>query len=88
MSHDLGIYVFTTRYVIKEQSPIVCVLHDEDGDWQFLGREGNLTEDDAMVVSLDEMIQFDRTLSEVVDLPVGKQALRTNKGEPWHVYDM
>ncbi len=34
--------VLTTRYVIKNNSPIVCVIYDEDGDWQFWGASDNL----------------------------------------------
>lgn len=34
--------VLTTRYVIKNNSPVVCVIYDEDGDWQFLGASDNL----------------------------------------------
>ena len=29
----------TTRYVVKNNSPVVNVICDEDGDWQFLGAE-------------------------------------------------
>jgi hypothetical protein len=64
------------------------VLHEEDEDWQFLGSEGNLNESDAMVVSLGEIIQFDETISEIINLPIGKQALRNNKGESWYIYDL
>ena len=31
--------VLTTRYVVKNNSPVVTVIYDEDGDWQFLGTE-------------------------------------------------
>ena len=85
---NLNICVFTTRYVMKDKSPIVRVLHDEDGDWQFLGDEGNLQESDAMVVSLGEIIQFDETLWGIIDLPIEKQALRNDKGTPWYIYDI
>jgi hypothetical protein len=85
---NYDIYVFTTKYVVKNNSPIVRVLHDEDGDWQFLGSEGNLQETDAMVVSLGEIIEFDTTLSEIINLPIGKQALRTNIGKTWYIYDL
>jgi hypothetical protein len=85
---NYDIYIFTTKYVMKNGSPIVRVLHDEDGDWQFLGNEGNLQETDAMVVSLEEIIEFDTTLSEIIDLPIGKQALRNNIGEPWYIYNL
>jgi len=88
MEINFNIYVFTTRYVVEDNSQIIRVLHDEDGDWQFLGSEGNLKESDAMIVSLGEIIQFDETLSEIINLPIGKQALRNQKGEPWYIYDM
>ena len=36
---DLQIYVFTTRFVMKNNSPITFITHDENGDWQFkIGR--------------------------------------------------
>ncbi len=88
MDNNLNIYVFTTRYVMKEQSPIVRVLHDEDGDWQFLGDEGNLTESDAVVISLGEIIELDNSLKEIINLPIGKQALRNDRGESWYIYDL
>ena len=31
--------ILTTRYIIKNNSPVVTVIYDEDGDWQFLGAE-------------------------------------------------
>lgn len=87
-NENKNIYVFTTKYVIKKGSTIVRVLHDEDGDWQFLGDEGNLQEKDAMVVSLGEIIEHDTTLSEIMNLPKGKQALRNNIEDNWHIYDL
>lgn len=29
----------TTKYVVNNNSIIVSVFYDEDGDWQFLGEE-------------------------------------------------
>ena len=85
---NYNIYVFTTKYVIKNGSPIVRVIHDEDGDWQFLGNEKNLQETDAMIVSLSEIIEFDKTLIDVINLPIGKQAFRDNVGNTWHIQDL
>lgn len=85
---NINIYILTTKNVIHEGWPIIRVIHDEDGDWQFLGDEENLTEDDAVIVSLEEIITIDNSLSEVTSLPKGKQALRNNIDEPWYVYDL
>ena len=81
-------YVITTRFVIYDNSEIIRIIHEENGDWQFLGREENLKESDAVIISLGEMMDFDNSLSIVESLPVGKQALRTNKMSPWYIYDL
>ena len=45
--------VFTTRQWLEQNDPVLRVVHDEDGDWQFL--TGNQIIDDARLVSLEEM---------------------------------
>ena len=84
----LNQYVITTRFVIYDISEIIRIIHEENGDWQFLGCEENLEESDAVVISLGEMIDFDDSLSIVESLPEGKQALRTDKMSPWYIYDI
>ena len=81
-------YVITTRFVIYDNSEIIRIIHEENGDWQFLGREENLKESDAVIISLGEMMDFDNSLSIVESLPEGKQALRTDKMSPWYIYDL
>jgi hypothetical protein len=85
---NFNIYVFTTRNVVKNGFPIIRVLHDEDDDWQFLSDEENLTEEDAVVLSLEEIIKLDKTILEIINLPKNRQALRNNKGKTWYIYDM
>ena len=81
-------YVITTRFVIYDNSEIIRIIHEENGDWQFLGREEDLEESDAVVISLGEMMDFDDSLSIVESLPEGKQALRTDKMSPWYICDI
>lgn len=81
-------YVFTTRFVMYANSEIIRVIHEKDGSWQFLGKEENLKESDAVVISLGEMMDFDKTLNIVESLPRGKQALRTGKHSQWYIYDI
>lgn len=83
MEANLNIYVFTTRFVLKELSPIVYVMHESDGDWQFLGKEDGLKEEDAMIISLAEMLKHDPTLITILDLPKGKEATRHDLGKEW-----
>lgn len=74
--------VFTTRHHLELGSPIVYVEHDEDGDWQFL-TDDELTDDDARVLSLEDMLQRDPSLNELFDLDYGEFAKRAYKGDEW-----
>jgi len=69
---NLGI--FTTRQWLELGKPILKVVHDNDGDWQFL--TGDQMPDDGKLVSLEEMVKSDKTLNEVFDLDYGEEAER------------
>jgi hypothetical protein len=58
---DLNDYVFTIRFVIEDNSPIVLISHDAEGDWQFLSEEGAI-ESKAQVILLSEIIQHDPSI--------------------------
>ncbi|MCQ2605658.1 MAG: hypothetical protein MJ204_03840 [Bacteroidales bacterium] len=79
---DLSIAVYTTKHVIRENSVILHVYHDMDGDWQFLGSE-EVTEEDAAIVSLGQILHIDNSLNEILDLKEGTSAHRRYKDEKW-----
>ena len=81
-------YVITTKYVINNNSPIIRVIHEKDGAWQFLGKEENLSESDAFVLSLEEILYLDNTLQDVLSLPLRKQAYRTSPKDSWIASDI
>lgn len=85
---NLDCYVFTTKYVVKHSSFITTVLHESNGDWQFLGCEQNLDVNDAMIVSLGEMLNIDSSLQSIIDLPYGKKAIRDNINSKWAILDI
>ena len=74
--------------VLKEGYPIIRVIHERDGDWQFLGDGRNFQEEDAMVVSLKEIVEYDKTVSDIINMPEGKQAIRDSVGGIWHITDL
>ncbi|MEJ5055625.1 DUF4262 domain-containing protein [Sphingobacterium sp. MYb382] len=65
---------FTTRQWLEEQKPILRVIHDNDGDWQFL--TGDQLPEDIRIVALEELVKRDETLNEVFDLDYGEEAER------------
>jgi hypothetical protein len=79
-----NVATFTVRQIVRDGNPILRVAHDsEDGAWQFL-EWGSPREEDAMIVSLEEMTQIDPSIIELADLPLGWRAIRRSRAEAWH----
>ncbi len=76
---NLGI--FTTRQWLEENKPILRVVHDEDGDWQFL--TGDQMPSDMKIVALEQMVLKDNSLNDIFNLDYGKAADRTKIGGEW-----
>ena len=72
---------FTTQQWIEEQKPILRVVHDNDGYWQFL-TEAPMPED-LKLVALEELVKQDKTLNAVFDLDYGEEAKREFVGGQW-----
>lgn len=72
---------FTTRQWLDEKKPILRVVHDFDGDWQFL--TGDQLPEDIKIVALEQLIKQDSTLNEVFDLEYGEEAEREFIGGEW-----
>jgi hypothetical protein len=76
---NLGI--FTTRQWLELDKPILCVIHDNEGDWQFL--TGDQMPEDAKFVALEQITLKDKTLNEVFNLDYGEEAEREFIGGQW-----
>lgn len=72
---------FTTRQWLEFQKPILRVVHDHNGDWQFL--TGDQMPEDIKIVALEELVLQDKTLNEVFDLDYGEAAERDSIGGEW-----
>ena len=72
---------FTTRQWLDFQQPILRVVHDHGGDWQFL--TGDQIPDDIRTVALEELVLSDETLNDVFDLRYGEAADRESVGGQW-----
>ncbi len=78
-----NVMVITTKNIIEEKAPILSVWHDsDDGMWQFLD-SSDVNEEDAVLVSLEEIVNLDISISEVSDLPLGWVAWREAKDGIW-----
>jgi hypothetical protein len=73
----------TTHAVTAGAEPIGFVSHDaDDGMWQFHSK-GPVSEDDAAVVALSEILSLDESIVSVANLPRGWCAWRETRTAPW-----
>lgn len=82
---NLETAVFTTRFVIEDNAPIIFVFHFDDGSWQFSSTDDNLADEDFRVVSLGEIIEYDSSVVELANMPVNSEAMRANPASPWRI---
>lgn len=78
---SLNLAVFTTRQHLALAKPILRVVHDEDGEWQFL--TGDQMPNDIKIVCLHDMIDRDKSLNDLFNLDYGEYADRDHPGAPW-----
>lgn len=75
--------VITTKKIVRKEAPILIVFHDEeDGMWQFLDGS-NSDENEAAIISLEEIIAIDSSIDTISDLPLGWVAWRENVKAKW-----
>lgn len=72
---------FTTRQWIELKKPILKVVHDHDGEWQFL--TGDQMQEDARLVCLSDLVLRDKTLNDIFNLGYGEEAVRNEIGGKW-----
>lgn len=80
-NEPVNLTTFTTRQWLEEDKPILHIIHDDEGDWQFL--TGDQMPEDIKIVALEELVKRDNTLNEVFDLEYGEEAERDFIGGTW-----
>ena len=74
--------VLTTRQILEGEA-ILYISHDEDdGAWQFHTGE-RVDESNAKVVALKRIVELDRSVMELADLPIGWAATRSQTDTGW-----
>ena len=82
--NNLNTAVFTTKYILNNDSPILYVYHyEEDGAWEFLGMETDINDDDYRVLSLEEIINIDSSVLKIISIKMGYYAKRESREAEW-----
>ena len=84
---SLNTAVFTTKFVVIDKKEITYITHEtEDGAWQFFSNDNfDDFEEVSMILSLDEIINLDKTVLEIADLPLGYIATRETVKDKWKI---
>jgi hypothetical protein len=77
-----NIVTFVTAQVLDRVEPILRAVHEEDGEWQFIGLTGGSLEN-AKIIALYEAVGLDESILQLADLPLGWQAVRDSPEDPW-----
>lgn len=82
--------VIANRKIISDGQWIAYVSHDsDDGIWQFHTSQTELLrEENATVVSLQNIIMIDHSIAYLADLPRGWCAWRNSVNDPWEKYKL
>jgi len=83
---ERNVATVTTRLVINEKYPVLSVVHySDDHSWAFTCGTTNKSED-LMLVGMGEIIDLDKTLYSIADLPPGWCADRKTVNDEWVRY--
>jgi hypothetical protein len=74
--------VYTVHRITGQGAPVVGVVHDHDGSWQFLDG-GDVTVEDITTIHLHHVLARHPHIREVADLQRGEEAWRDGAGV-WH----
>jgi hypothetical protein len=75
--------VITLRAIVENGAPILHVTHDlDDHGWQFLDGH-DVKMEDALLVSLSEIVDLDPLIAKLADLPPGWRAWRRSTSDTW-----
>jgi hypothetical protein len=79
---DEQLGVFSSRFVMEDQMPILLVFHEENDDWQFLSSHEE-HEDELVLVHLAHVLELDPTLRALESLPKEWKAWRWSVEDEW-----
>ena len=77
--------VFTVKDIVNRNKPILHIVHDNDGEWQFLTGENVLMEN-ILIVTIEQIITIDSSVTSVLNMVRGSEATRIKKESEWRIF--
>lgn len=82
-SDDPHLNVFVSRCVVEDNAPIVRVVHEREGDWQFLGPVDDPDKDGCKLSCFHCVVERDTSIRTLARLLPGWRAMRNGLGNDW-----
>ncbi len=82
---DYGVYC--CPHVFKNERPVLLVIRDPDGDYQFLCGENDDTEE-CHLVGVVHLLDRDPSLELLANLNEGHGAERKTKNHNWEYFEL
>jgi hypothetical protein len=79
---SLDTAVFTTAAIVEGRASVTRVVHDEDGDYQFLAPP-EAEQGEPRMVGLGTILALDPTVGAAASLRRGASMERARLGAPW-----
>ena len=76
-------HVFVSRCVVEDNTPIVRVVHDRQGDWQFIGPVDDPNKDGCKLSCFHCVVERDKSIRTLARLLPGWRATRNDLGDQW-----
>jgi hypothetical protein len=77
--------VFVSRCVVEDGEPVVLVVHDAGGDWEFMGPVDDPDADGCKISCFHCVVERDSTLRKLARLQLGWRAWRKAPSDEWIV---
>jgi hypothetical protein len=74
--------VTTQRSILNKNNDILLAMHDDNGQWEFI-TDAEPAVDAAVIVTLDEILRMDDSITSLSDLPRGWRARRISRNHAW-----
>lgn len=84
---DYGVYACS--HVFRDERPVLLVVRDDDGSWQFLCNEPSCVEEgDIHLVGVGHLLERDGSLADAAEVQASQYYERRSVGEGWVVGDL
>ncbi|HTK19392.1 MAG TPA: hypothetical protein VL442_07765 [Mucilaginibacter sp.] len=78
---------FVCDHVMNRNRPILMVIHNIDGDWQFVCGLSDHDNSNIRIISLQQAAEIDPSINDIYEIPAGVGADRESVNGKWELFN-